>query len=181
MPSPLILELLLLFFLTPILLPFCSSFLFLIPPIAILYFLFRSRTPPSIPMRAFLYSNSHPHNIHMVTSLPRPQLQKNCVLIKVKAAAINPVDYKLITSKIPFLRFFLPHTVGRDFAGVVIAKDERVKEYQIGDRVFGNAKGGSLQEYTVARTEDICKISEELGFEQAAGLGLAGSTSLQVV
>lgn len=132
-------------------------------------------------MTGFIYDNSSPHNIKMVNNLTLPKkLEKNHVLIKVKAAALNPVDYKIIVSKIPFVRFFLPHTVGRDFSGVIIEKDPAVVGLDVGDKVFGNAKGGALQEYTVVRASEICKMGQGIGFNEAAGLGLAGSTSLQV-
>ena len=132
-------------------------------------------------MKGFIYDEAHSHCIKLVNNMALPKkLEKNDVLIKVKAAALNPVDYKIIVSQIPFVRFFFPHTVGRDFSGVIIEKGSGVLGFEVGNNVFGNAKGGSLQEYTVARASEICKMGEGIGFNQAAGLGLAGSTSLQV-
>lgn len=167
-----------------------SSFLLLLLSFfPILYLLTRHSSSPitsteflsQASIKGFLYDDEHPQSIKLANNLILPKnLQKNDVLIKVKAAALNPVDYKVIASRIPFVRFFFPHTVGRDFSGVIIEKNPRVIGFEVGDKVFGNAKGGALQEYTVARASEICKMGENIGFNQAAGLGLAGSTSLQV-
>lgn len=106
---------------------------------------------------------------------------KNEVFIEVKAAAINPVDYKVITAKIPFIRWFFEPTVGRDFSGIVIDIGANVTNFKIGDEVFGNAAGGSLQEYTYVRESEIALKPKNISFEEAASIGLAGGTSLQAL
>ena len=69
------------------------------------------------------------------------------VLISIKAAAINPVDYKLPS-------FILGRIVGTDFAGVVTSVGKSVTEYSVGDEVYGKVNG-SLAEHAIAKQNDI--------------------------
>jgi len=95
------------------------------------------------------------------------------VLIDVKAAGINPVDYKL--------RWPLGHTiVGNDFAGVIKEVGSKVTDLKAGDEVYGFSKG-SLAEVAVANADEIAKKSENLSFAEAAALPIAYITSLQAL
>lgn len=103
-------------------------------------------------MKGALYTLT---GIKFVENMSIPKYSPSQLLIKVKAAAINPVDYKVNVSRIPFIRWFIPETVGRDFSGIVLATGLNVKNFKVGDEVFGNAYGGSLQEYTIVKENDI--------------------------
>ena len=114
-----------------------------------------------------------------ISKIGIPKFGSKELLIQVKAAAINPVDYKLRTCDIPFLRWFMIHTVGRDFSGVVVDIGENITKFKIGDQVYGNASGGSLQEFTNVKESEIGLKASNLSFLEAAGIGLARETSLQ--
>ena len=105
-------------------------------------------------MKAALYNPKGDFNI---SNISIPKFGENELLIQVKASAINPVDYKVITPNNPFLRWFLPHTVGRDFSGIVVDIGKNVSKFKIGDEVYGNAQGGSLQEFTNVKENQIGK------------------------
>lgn len=155
---------------------------FIITPIALLalYFFFQNKYAYSKTyMKATLYDPNFPHNVRLVSRFPIPIPQKNQVLIKVKCASVNPVDYKVITPKIPYIRWLLPPTVGRDFSGQIIQLGPGVTSFKVNDEVFGNAMGGSFQEFTIADIDHIAIKPEKMTWEQAAGLGLAPTTSLQ--
>jgi len=118
-----------------------------------------------------------------IRTAPQPQdsitaLNPTEILIKVKSAAVNPVDYKLprlIASKV--IRF--------DVSGVVEKVGADVKDFQVGDDVFGraiNSKGtisGSLADYTLANMEEVAKKPEWLPFDHAAALPTAYLTGIQ--
>lgn len=105
-------------------------------------------------------------------------LRPNEVLLHVKSAAINPVDYKLP-------RLIGGKIIGIDVSGVVDKVGSDVTSFQAGDQVFGRAidgKGkfsGSLAEYTTANVDEIAKKPEYLQFEEAASLPTAYLTGLQ--
>mmetsp|Transcript_9824 Transcript_9824/g.14464 ORF Transcript_9824/g.14464 Transcript_9824/m.14464 type:complete len:361 (-) Transcript_9824:482-1564(-) len=91
-----------------------------------------------------------------------PEKQKNDVLVKVHAAAINPVDYKLPG-------FVAGKVVGLDFCGTVEAVGSNVEKQQqhysdtirVGDLVYGQANQGSLAEYTTAPAKSIAKYKKK--------------------
>lgn len=130
-------------------------------------------------MRACIYDAKE--NFKVVNNLSIPAFSENEALVKVKSAAINPVDYKVKTCNLPFIRHFIPLTVGRDFSGVIVDIGENVKNFEIGDEVFGNAKGGSLQEYTVVDPKQIALKPINKTYAETASIALAACTSLQAL
>jgi len=94
------------------------------------------------------------------------------VLVDVKAAGINPVDYKLPGWPIGNT------IVGFDFAGVIKQVGSKVSNVEEGDEVYGFAKG-SLCQVLVANALEIAKKSTKLSFTEAAALPVAYITSLQ--
>ena len=93
------------------------------------------------------------------------------ILIKVRNAAINPVDYKLP-------RLYAGKVVGIDVSGVVEKVGSDVTDFQVGDEVFGRA-AGSLADYAVTDMQEVAKKPEWLPFDQAAALGVAYLTGIQ--
>jgi alcohol dehydrogenase len=73
----------------------------------------------------------------------------------------------------------LPSTVGRDFSGIVVDIGDSVTNFKIGDEFYGNATGGSLQEYNEVNHNHIAHKPSTLSFTESAAIGLAGCTSLQ--
>jgi len=130
-------------------------------------------------MKACIYDTNQ--NFKVINNQQIPTFSENEALIEVKSAAINPVDYKIKTCNIPFIRYFLSPTVGRDFAGVIIDIGKNVKKFKIGDEVFGNAIGGSLQEFTVVNPNHIALKPKNKTFSEMASIGLAAATSLQAL
>jgi NADPH:quinone reductase-like Zn-dependent oxidoreductase len=100
------------------------------------------------------------------------------ILIKVKSAAINPVDYKLP-------RAVAGKVIGIDVSGVVEKVGAGVKDFRVGDGVFGraiNSKGaisGSLADFAIVSMEEVAKKPEWLDFDQAAALPIAYLTGIQ--
>ncbi|KAL7536728.1 hypothetical protein ACHAXR_007370 [Thalassiosira sp. AJA248-18] len=101
------------------------------------------------------------------------------MLIKVKSAAINPVDYKLP-------RLFAGKVLGIDVSGIVEKVGADVTEFKAGDDVFGRAINdsrskltGSLADFTVVGMDEVAKKPEWLSFDHAAALGVAYLTGIQ--
>lgn len=110
------------------------------------------------------------------------------ILIKVHAASVNPLDWHYMRGTPYVLRLFSglgapdDPRVGVDFSGTVEAVGKNVTLFQVGDPVFGGAKG-SFAEY-VTRQEDsdaIARKPDAVPHEQAAAIGIAGITALQAV
>ena len=96
------------------------------------------------------------------------------VLVRVRAAAINPVDYKLP-------KWLVGPVVGIDVAGVVESVSPDVTQYKPGDEVFGFASGGSLAQYAVADAAKLTLKPKDVPFSVAAAIPTAHLTSYQAL
>ena len=120
--------------------------------------------------------------------LPTPAAADGGVLIRVKAAALNPIDNGIAAG---MLAGMLPHeyplVLGRDAAGVVEAVGAGVEHVQPGDEVFGHVllappiQAGTLAEYAVLPAATVVRKPAGLDFVQAAALPLAGAAAVQAV
>jgi len=112
--------------------------------------------------------------------VPKPVPGKDQVLVRVRAASVNPVDYKIRRGG-DWARLPEPWIVGYDAAGVVEAAGANVSALAPGDEVFYSAKifgrQGTYAEYHVEDAEIVAKKPAGLSFEQAAALPLAAITA----
>src|SRR5436190_6061482 len=105
-----------------------------------------------------------------------PEPGESEVLIRVHAAAVNPMDWKLRRGLIDRQ---LPSIPGVDVSGTVEAS--RADGFAVGDDVFGRAKSGAYAELTTAPANAITKKPAGLSHEQAASLPVAGLTAWQAL
>jgi NADPH:quinone reductase-like Zn-dependent oxidoreductase len=112
--------------------------------------------------------------------VPRPEPGENEVLVRVRAAGVNPIDWKLREG---YLETPLPFTLGIDFAGIVEVVGPGVTGFRVGDRVFGQVDDntGSYAEYATALVPHIAKTPDTLDDLQAAALPVAGLTAWQAL
>lgn len=119
--------------------------------------------------------------------LPEPKVGPDAVLIKVKAAAVNPVDWKAQLGYLDgLLESVFPVIPGWDVSGVVVRPGVDAVEYQEGDEVIGYVREdflsrGTFAEYVAAPVRTLARKPANLTFEQAAGLPLAGLTAYQAL
>jgi NADPH:quinone reductase-like Zn-dependent oxidoreductase len=113
----------------------------------------------------------------------KPTVQKQDVLIEVKAAAINPIDKGIILGNLQaLLPISLPATLAYDVSGIVVDKGDGVSDFEIGDLVYARVpqeQMGTIAEYTSVGVDAVSKKPGNISFEEAAGLPLAGLTALQ--
>jgi NADPH:quinone reductase-like Zn-dependent oxidoreductase len=118
--------------------------------------------------------------------VPTPSPACNEVLIKLRAASVNPVDLFVLQgapwNRIPGLRA-RPKSpiIGCDIAGRVEAVGKDVKQFQAGDEVFGitGFEGKGFAEYVCAPEENLAPKPGNLSFEDAAAVPIAAITALQ--
>lgn len=117
-----------------------------------------------------------------------PDVKEDQVLVKVVAAALNPVDGKRRQGKFKATDSPLPTVPGYDVAGVVVKVGSEVKDFKVGDEVYGdvNEKAldgpkqfGSLAEYTAVEEKLLALKPTSLDFAQAASLPLAIETAYE--
>ncbi|MFP4468340.1 MAG: NAD(P)-dependent alcohol dehydrogenase [Bacteroidales bacterium] len=112
-------------------------------------------------------------------SMPLPE--RGEVLVRVNAAGVNPVDFKLRNGSLKlFTGKKFPRTLGFDIAGVVERADKS-SPFKPGDRVFAMIpfKGGGYAEFVCVKSELLCPIPGEIDMIEAAATPLAALTALQ--
>lgn len=118
---------------------------------------------------------------------PMPVVGPGEALIKVKSAAVNPVDWKVLGGHlVPLFPHELPIIPGWDVAGVVESVGPDTPEFQAGDEVLAYARKdwisqGTFAEYVSVPARAITRKPAALSWHQAAGLPLAGSTAYRTL
>lgn len=136
-------------------------------------------------MRAMTYSEyGEPQNLEL-HDVPTPKVAPSAVLIRVERAAVNPVDWKLLSGAMdPMMDTVFPVTPGWDVAGVIEKVGPDVPEFSPGDRVAAYARkdflhGGTYAEYVSVPATSVAHVPDAVDVDTAAGLPLAGLTALR--
>lgn len=111
-----------------------------------------------------------------------PQPKDDEVLIKVHAASINPIDYKIRAGKFPPVKQQqLPKVLGRDVSGTVERCGRAVHNFSQGDAVYAMLDGGSggYAEYVTVKADACSRKPKRLDHSAAAAVPLAGLTAWQ--
>lgn len=146
----------------------------------------RLTNAPTNPMKAVVHCNYGIENLQ-VRDLEKPTPDDTQVLVRVRAAAVNPLDGHMTRGQL-FARIFgsglrKPKDVrfGVDYAGVVEAVGKNVTQFKVGDEVFGGRNGSFAQYITVKADRAVALKPPNMSFEQAGAVGVAALTALQGV
>jgi NADPH:quinone reductase-like Zn-dependent oxidoreductase len=125
-------------------------------------------------MRAAVLSSG---SIYFRPDYAKPRCGADSLLVRVKAAAINPVDYKIgwhMKAKGPI--------VGRDFSGIIEEKGANVGDnFKVGDEVFGGTRDGTLAEFAVVKPSSVALKPKTASFVEAGGMYVTYMTTLQAL
>jgi NADPH:quinone reductase-like Zn-dependent oxidoreductase len=120
-----------------------------------------------------------------INEIEKPILKAKDALIEVKAASLNPIDYKLVEGHLKdMVPLNLPCTIGFDVSGVVVEKGADVSNLEVGDKVYSRVppeQMGTVSEYVAVNSEVVAKKPTNISFEEAAGLPLTGLTAMQAL
>ncbi|MET4540122.1 NADPH:quinone reductase-like Zn-dependent oxidoreductase [Arthrobacter bambusae] len=138
-------------------------------------------------MKAMTYSEYGNPDVLELTERPMPKVGPGMVLVKVKASAVNPVDWKIMAGYLgSFMDLQFPAIPGWDVAGVVEAVGIDAPHFKPGDEVISYGRkdyvhGGSFAEYIALPERLLARKPESLDWNESAGLPLAGLTAFQVL
>ena len=118
-------------------------------------------------MKAAIHSKRSSGKVLEVVDIDPPVPKPGGVLIRVRAASVNPLDWRLKS-----------HRPGLDLAGEVVSTGSQVTRFNPGDPVFGIGTG-AFAEYALARESRLAAKPDSVSFEEAASLPIAGLTALQ--
>jgi NADPH:quinone reductase-like Zn-dependent oxidoreductase len=137
-------------------------------------------------MKAIVYHRYGSPDVLKCEEVEKPTPEDNEVLIRVRAASVNPADWHLMEGKPSFARLLFGFgllkpkdtRLGRDVAGQVEMVGKDVTQFTRGDAVFGVCRG-AFAEYACASTSQLARKPNHLTFEQAASVAIAALTALQ--
>lgn len=119
-----------------------------------------------------------------IDSVPRPVASVNEVLIRVHAASVNPIDWKIISKQAKGRGRELPFILGCDVSGVIESIGAQVQDFQIGDEVFGCVNpthGGGFAEYVAMPAAEVARKPKSIDHAHAAAVPLAALTAWQAL
>jgi NADPH:quinone reductase-like Zn-dependent oxidoreductase len=136
-------------------------------------------------MKAIVYRKYGSPDVLELAEVEKPEPNENQVLVKVTAAAVNPLDWHGMRGE-PFiarlgggLRRPKDPRLGADLAGRVEAVGKNVTEFRPGDEVFGAIGAGAFAEYACTREKNLARKPANLSFELAAAAPVVGYTAVQ--
>src|SRR5881409_3742018 len=147
----------------------------------------RKAAAPNNPMKAITYCDYGLANLKL-EDVEKPVPNDDQVLVKVRAASVNPYDWHFIEGT-PYLMRAMgvglrkpkDTRLGVDFAGTVEAVGKNVTQFKPGDEVFGG-RGGAFAEYVCPRASRAVALKPaSASFEEAASVNIAGITALQAL
>jgi len=134
-------------------------------------------------MKAMQYSGYGDPSLLKMVEMERPIPTEGQLLVKVNAAAVNPIDWKLHDGSLRYvLPVKFPSIPGFDVAGEVMTIGPGVDRFKIADRIYACLPGrfdGACAEYVVVDAAVAAPIPPQLDFFQAAAIPLAALTALQ--
>ena len=135
-------------------------------------------------MKAAIYTSYGPPDVVRIAEIENPVPKDDEVLVKVRAASVNPIDWRLMKGEPRAFRIvprLLKMPIGRpgvDAAGEVEAVGKNVTQFKPGDEVFGACRG-AFAEYACTAASKLAMKPGNVTFEQAASVFVAGLTALQ--
>ncbi|HEY3134505.1 MAG TPA: NAD(P)-dependent alcohol dehydrogenase [Blastocatellia bacterium] len=135
-------------------------------------------------MKAIVYHSYGSPDVLKCEEIEKPAPKDNEVLVKVRAASLNPLDWRLMKGEPSALRIFFGlrrpkfGQPGVDVAGVVESVGKNVTRFKPGDEVFGACRG-ACAEYASAPESRLAVKPSNVTFEQAASVNVAALTALQ--
>lgn len=118
-----------------------------------------------------------------INEIPIPEIGDNEVLIKVKVAAVNPLELLIITGSVKLIQDYeFPLTLGNELTGVIEKIGKNVKGFKVGDAIYSRlplTKIGAFAEYAAINADAIGHLPANLDFVTGAAAPLTGLTAYQ--
>lgn len=136
-------------------------------------------------MKAIRFHEHGDASVLQYESVPRPRAGTGELLVRVHAAAVNPIDWKMRSGIPNYASLSFPFTAGWDLSGVVEETGEACAGFAAGDEVFGLVRfpeeGATFAEYCAVPAADIARKPETLSHLEAAAVPLVALTAWQAL
>jgi NADPH:quinone reductase-like Zn-dependent oxidoreductase len=135
-------------------------------------------------MKAVTINQYGDQSVLNYVDVERPEPKSDEVLVQTRAAAVNPVDWKIRDGLGEMFGLKLPIVLGCEIAGTIQKVGNEVRDFKEGAAVYGYVslqRNGGYAEYTIAKTDEIALKPESLDFENAAAVAVGALTSWQAI
>ena len=135
----------------------------------------------SAKMKAVVIREYGNNEVVQIETVDTPEPTTGEVLVRVRAAGVNPIDWKIRNGAGQRMGLTLPIRMGGELVGTIEQLGAGVGGFEPGDAVFGMVQTGAFAEYAVAKATNLVRTPSNLSFVEAAALPLAGSTAWQAI
>jgi len=135
-------------------------------------------------MKAVTINQYGDQSVLNYADVERREPKSDEVLVQTRAAAVNPVDWKIRDGLGEMFGLKLPIVLGCEIAGTIEKVGNDVRDFKEGAAVYGYVsleRNGGYAEYTIAKTDEIALKPESLDFENAAAIAVGALTSWQAI
>jgi NADPH:quinone reductase-like Zn-dependent oxidoreductase len=132
-------------------------------------------------MKAVVIHEYGSNDVVRIEEVDRPHAGPGQLLVRVAAAGVNPIDWKIRDGAGKRLGLTLPIRMGGELVGTIVALGAGADAFAVGDSVFGMVHTGAFADYAVVRAADMVPAPSALDAAHAAGLPLAGTTAWQAI
>ena len=118
-----------------------------------------------------------------INDIPVPKINDNEVLVRVKAAAVNPLEILIVTGSVKLIQDYnMPLTLGNELSGIIEEVGGNVTKFKKGDKIYSRLpinKIGAFAEYVAVDADAISHMPKNLDFKEAVVVPLTGLTAYQ--
>ena len=132
-------------------------------------------------MKSAVINEYGDNSVVQYTDVDRPEPQAGEILVKVHAAGVNPVDWKIRGGAGQRMGMTLPIHLGSEITGIVEKLGDGVSGFKDGDAIYGIIKSGGFAEYAVANAVDMARKPTSIDFIHAAAVPLGALTAWQAM
>ncbi len=132
-------------------------------------------------MKTVLIREYGSNDVVEVIDVLRPEPAAGEVLVKVHAAGVNPIDWKIRGGAGERMGMTLPIRLGSEVVGTIETCGAGVSQFQKGDAVFGMVPSGAFSQYAVIKADHLVLKPKNLSVVGAAAIPLAGTTAWQAL
>ena len=132
-------------------------------------------------MKAVILNEYGDNHVVQYIDVDRPEPQSDEALVKIHAAGVNPVDWKIRSGMGQRMGMSLPICLGGEVAGTVEAIGSNTSGFEVGDAVFGIIGTGGFAEYAAVKAANLTRKPRNLDFVHAAAVPLGALTAWQAM
>lgn len=132
-------------------------------------------------MKAIQIEEYGDESVLQYTDVERPKPKADEILVKIHAASVNPIDWKIRDGRGKALGKQLPLILGADFAGIIEEIGSEITKFKVHEAVYGKILTGCYAEYVIVKETELGRKPKNLNYNEAAAIPMGALTSWQAI